>query len=54
MTLTAAPITSAGRGSPLGPLGAGGLLDQRPYKTQEGLMLRTVPTVREEIPDFHA
>ena len=36
--------------SPLGPLGTGGLLDQRPYKTQEGLMLRAVPAVREESP----
>jgi hypothetical protein len=31
-----------------------GLLNQRPDKMQEGLMFRTAPTVRKEIPDLHA
>jgi hypothetical protein len=32
---------------------AGGLLDQRPDKTQEGLMLWAMPAMREKIPDRH-
>jgi hypothetical protein len=39
------------------PLASGsirqGLLDQRSDKTQERLVLRAAPAVREKIPDFH-
>jgi hypothetical protein len=42
---------SAGRFSSLELLGTGGFLNQCPYKTQEGLMLRAMSAVREEIRD---
>jgi hypothetical protein len=39
---------------PMGPLGTGGLFDQRSYKAQEGLMFGPLAAVREEISHLNA